>query len=111
QGRAHSLLKPLVLRLLFKPPSTSPTRVHRTSSDISAKTKPHSPIIPPAVLENNTPTLINLPPPPSDTPTDQGPGTPNSGTTSLSALSVVAVKDGHQGHILSHGHGHGHHHP
>jgi hypothetical protein len=59
----------------------------------------------------NTPTLINLPPPPSDTPTDQGPGTPNSGTTSLSALSVVAVKDGHQGHILSHGHGHGHHHP
>src|SRR5277367_5860014 len=59
----------------------------------------------------NTPTLINLPPPPSDTPTDQGPGTPNSGTTSLSALSVVAVKDGHQGHTLSHGHGHGHHHP
>lgn len=59
----------------------------------------------------NTPTLINLPPPPSDTPTDQGPGTPNSGTTSLSALSVVAVKDGHQGHTLSHSHGHGHHHP
>jgi hypothetical protein len=59
----------------------------------------------------NTPTLINLPPPPSDTPTDQGPGTPNSGTTSLSALSVVAVKDGHQGHTLSHGHGHGHHNP
>jgi hypothetical protein len=59
----------------------------------------------------NTPTLINLPPPPSDTPTDQGPGTPNSGTTSLSALSVVAVKDGHQGHTLSHHHGHGHHNP
>jgi hypothetical protein len=67
--------------------------------------------IPHTILEMNTPTLINLPPPPSDTPTDQGPGTPNSGTTSLSALSVVAVKDGHQGHILSHGHGHGHHHP
>ncbi len=54
----------------------------------------------------NTPTLINLPPPPSETPTDLGPGTPNSGTTSLSALSVVAVKDGHQGHATHHGHNH-----
>ncbi|QKX64071.1 uncharacterized protein TRUGW13939_11244 [Talaromyces rugulosus] len=47
-----------------------------------------------------TPTLINLPPPPSDpvTPSDMGPGTPNSGTTSLSALSTTAIKDGHQGH-------------
>ena len=54
----------------------------------------------------NTPTLINLPPPPSETPTDLGPGTPNSGTTSLSALSVVAVKDGHQGHTTHHGHNH-----
>lgn len=54
----------------------------------------------------NTPTLINLPPPPSDTPTNLGPGTPNSDTTSLSALSVVAVKDGHQGHTTRHGHHH-----
>lgn len=48
----------------------------------------------------STPTLINLPPPPSDpvTPSDMGPGTPNSGTTSLSALSTTAIKDGHQGH-------------
>ncbi|KAK2812268.1 hypothetical protein FQN50_001626 [Emmonsiellopsis sp. PD_5] len=58
-----------------------------------------------------TPTLIDLPPPPSDpvTPSDMGPylqliplmkssGTPNSGTTSLSALSTTAIKDGHQGH-------------
>ncbi|PGG99503.1 hypothetical protein AJ79_08505 [Helicocarpus griseus UAMH5409] len=47
-----------------------------------------------------TPTLIDLPPPPSDpvTPSDMGPGTPNSGTTSLSAVSTTAIKDGHQGH-------------
>lgn len=37
------------------------------------------------------------------TPNEQGPGTPNSGTTSLSALSVVAIKDGAAGH-------HPHHH-
>jgi len=37
-------------------------------------------------------------------------GTPNSGTTSLSALSTTAIKDGHQGHTLPHGHHH-HHHP
>lgn len=51
-----------------------------------------------------TPTLINLPPPPSnpETPSDMGPGTPNSGTTSLSALSTVAIKDGHRGHVSSH---------
>jgi hypothetical protein len=30
-------------------------------------------------------------------------GTPNSGTTSLSALSTTAIKDGHQGHALAHG--------
>ncbi|KAL8831357.1 MAG: hypothetical protein Q9191_000913 [Dirinaria sp. TL-2023a] len=56
----------------------------------------------------STPTLINLPPPPSDpiTPSDMGPGTPNSGTTSLSALSTTAIKDGHQGHGASHGHMH-----
>ncbi|KAJ5110800.1 hypothetical protein N7532_001335 [Penicillium argentinense] len=48
-----------------------------------------------------TPTLINLPPPPSDpvTPSDMGPGTPNSG---LSALSTTAIKDGHQGHPFPH---------
>ncbi|KAL2793321.1 hypothetical protein BJX66DRAFT_306273 [Aspergillus keveii] len=57
-----------------------------------------------------TPTLINLPPPPSDpvTPSDLGPGTPNSTTTSLSALSTTAIKDGHQGQPLGHGH-HAHH--
>ncbi|KAJ5114645.1 hypothetical protein NUU61_000404 [Penicillium alfredii] len=52
-----------------------------------------------------TPTLINLPPPPSEsvTPSDMGPGTPNSGTTSLSALSTTAIKDGHQGQPFPHG--------
>ncbi|KAJ5613517.1 hypothetical protein N7528_007171 [Penicillium herquei] len=66
-----------------------------------------------------TPTLINLPPPPSDPVTpDMGPiwmtdrgrgglvvgrGTPNSGTTSLSALSTTAIKDGHQGQPFPHG--------
>ncbi|KAI9870841.1 MAG: hypothetical protein M1830_003724 [Pleopsidium flavum] len=56
----------------------------------------------------SAPTLINLPPPPSDpvTPSDMGPGTPNSGTTSLSALSTTAIKDGHQGHAFPHGHTH-----
>ncbi|KAI9885914.1 MAG: hypothetical protein M1823_002287 [Watsoniomyces obsoletus] len=51
-----------------------------------------------------TPTLINLPPPPSnpETPSDMGPGTPNSGTTSLSALSTTAIKDGHRGHAAGH---------
>ncbi|KAL4866635.1 hypothetical protein BDV12DRAFT_172585 [Aspergillus spectabilis] len=51
-----------------------------------------------------TPTLINLPPPPSDpvTPSDMGPGTPNSGTTSFSGLSTTAIKDGHQGQPLAH---------
>ncbi|KAI9891622.1 MAG: hypothetical protein M1814_002556 [Vezdaea aestivalis] len=33
-----------------------------------------------------------------------GPGTPNSGTTSLSALSTTAIKDGQQGHALPHHH-------
>ncbi|KAL4930236.1 uncharacterized protein BDV17DRAFT_259265 [Aspergillus undulatus] len=53
----------------------------------------------------STPTLINLPPPPSDpvTPSEMGPGTPNSTTTSLSALSTTAIKDGHQGQPLPHG--------
>ncbi|OJJ84163.1 uncharacterized protein ASPGLDRAFT_46980 [Aspergillus glaucus CBS 516.65] len=59
----------------------------------------------------STPTLINLPPPPpsgSVTPSDMGPGTPNSGTTSLSTLSTTAIKDGHQGHPHPHGR-HAHH--
>ncbi|KAL4937845.1 hypothetical protein BDV06DRAFT_65516 [Aspergillus oleicola] len=53
----------------------------------------------------STPTLINLPPPPSEpvTPSEMGPGTPNSTTTSLSALSTTAIKDGHQGAPLPHG--------
>ncbi|EHL00875.1 hypothetical protein M7I_3268 [Glarea lozoyensis 74030] len=44
------------------------------------------------------PTLINMPEPPSnpETPTEM-PGTPNSTTTSLSALSTTAIKDGHRG--------------
>ncbi|RAK76738.1 uncharacterized protein BO72DRAFT_128585 [Aspergillus fijiensis CBS 313.89] len=59
-----------------------------------------------------TPTLINLPPPPSDpvTPSEMGPGTPNSGTTSLSALSTTAIKDGHQGQPHPYGR-HAHHSP
>ncbi|KAF2177931.1 hypothetical protein K469DRAFT_719411 [Zopfia rhizophila CBS 207.26] len=53
----------------------------------------------------NPPTLINLPPPPSDpvTPSDV-PGTPNSTTTSMSELSTVAIKDGHRGHFPHHHH-------
>ncbi|KAF2000314.1 hypothetical protein P154DRAFT_434971 [Amniculicola lignicola CBS 123094] len=51
----------------------------------------------------NPPTLINLPPPPSDpvTPLD-APGTPNSAMTSMSELSTVAIKDGHRGHFPHH---------
>ncbi|KAF2868955.1 hypothetical protein BDV95DRAFT_577999 [Massariosphaeria phaeospora] len=51
------------------------------------------------------PTLINLPPPPSDpaTPND-APGTPNSATTTMSELSTVAIKDGHRGHFPHHQH-------
>ncbi|EGY19536.1 hypothetical protein VD0002_g8098 [Verticillium dahliae] len=50
------------------------------------------------------PTLINLPPPGSnpDTPSEM-PGTPTSTTTSMSALSTTAIKDGQRGH-LPHGH-------
>ncbi|KAG0647267.1 hypothetical protein D0Z07_7245 [Hyphodiscus hymeniophilus] len=57
-----------------------------------------------------TPTLIDMPDPPSnpDTPTE-APGTPNSTTTSLSALSTTAIKDGHRGSVLPHT-GHSHHH-
>ncbi|EAU31062.1 conserved hypothetical protein [Aspergillus terreus NIH2624] len=39
-----------------------------------------------------------------------GPGTPNSGTTSLSALSTTAIKDGHTGQPLPHSR-HSHHSP
>ncbi|RDL31868.1 Uncharacterized protein BP5553_09270 [Venustampulla echinocandica] len=57
-----------------------------------------------------TPTLIGMPEPPSnpDTPTE-APGTPNSTTTSLSALSTTAIKDGHRGTSFPHS-GAGHHH-
>ncbi|KAH7146392.1 hypothetical protein EDB81DRAFT_759665 [Dactylonectria macrodidyma] len=57
------------------------------------------------------PTFINLPPPSSrpDTPSEM-PGTPTSTTTSLSALSTTAIKDGHRGHFppgsFSRGHQH-----
>ncbi|KAF2278316.1 uncharacterized protein EI97DRAFT_431562 [Westerdykella ornata] len=51
----------------------------------------------------NRPTLINLPPPPSDPATpSEAPGTPNSTTTSMSELSTVAIKDGHRGHFPHH---------
>jgi len=55
----------------------------------------------------NTPTLIDMPEPPSpaDTPTE-APGTPNSTTTSLSTLSTTAIKDGHRGNALPYGHHH-----
>ncbi|OQO08029.1 hypothetical protein B0A48_06822 [Cryoendolithus antarcticus] len=56
----------------------------------------------------NAPTLINLPPPPSDpvTPSEvpSRSGTPNSTTTSMSELSTVAIKDGHRGHLPHHHH-------
>ncbi|OLN90006.1 hypothetical protein CCHL11_07227 [Colletotrichum chlorophyti] len=57
------------------------------------------------------PTFINLPPPTSnpDTPSEM-PGTPTSTTTSLSALSTTAIKDGHRGHLpqgfVGRGHAH-----
>ncbi|KZZ94666.1 hypothetical protein AAP_01966 [Ascosphaera apis ARSEF 7405] len=45
------------------------------------------------------PTFIEIPAPPSGTvtPSDMGPSTPNSTTTSLSGLSTIAMKDGHRG--------------
>lgn len=50
--------------------------------------------------------IINLPPPrPDDTATPSDiPGTPNSGTTTMSELSTVAIKDGHRGHLPHHHH-------
>ncbi|KAL5120357.1 hypothetical protein ACEQ8H_001647 [Pleosporales sp. CAS-2024a] len=54
-------------------------------------------------MTTNAPTLINLPPPPSDTDTPgEAPGTPNSTTTTMSELSTVAIKDGHRGHFPNH---------
>ncbi|KIW00920.1 uncharacterized protein PV09_07663 [Verruconis gallopava] len=50
--------------------------------------------------------IINLPPPRPEeaaTPSDL-PGTPNSGTTTMSELSTVAIKDGHRGHLPHHHH-------
>ncbi|KAI1136405.1 hypothetical protein F5Y05DRAFT_107705 [Hypoxylon sp. FL0543] len=64
--------------------------------------------------QQTAPTLINIPPPPSnpDTPSDM-PGTPTSATTSLSALSTTAIKDGHRGNAYHVGlggpRGHQHH--
>ncbi|KAF1946481.1 hypothetical protein EJ02DRAFT_367252 [Clathrospora elynae] len=54
-------------------------------------------------MATNAPTLINLPPPPSDPDTPgEAPGTPNSATTTMSELSTVAIKDGHRGHFPHH---------
>ncbi|EKJ70998.1 hypothetical protein NXS19_010446 [Fusarium pseudograminearum] len=63
------------------------------------------------MAQTQTPTFINLPPPGSrpETPSEM-PGTPTSTTTSLSALSTTAIKDGHRGHFpqghFSRGHQH-----
>ncbi|OAA50522.1 hypothetical protein NOR_00972 [Metarhizium rileyi] len=61
--------------------------------------------------QGSHPTLINLPPPGSnpETPSEM-PGTPTSTTTSLSALSTTAIKDGHRGHFASGPLGRGHQH-
>ncbi|RCI11212.1 hypothetical protein L249_7588 [Ophiocordyceps polyrhachis-furcata BCC 54312] len=57
------------------------------------------------------PTLVNIPPPGSnpETPSEM-PGTPTSTTTSLSALSTTAIKDGHRGHFPAGPLGRGHQH-
>ncbi|PHH64471.1 hypothetical protein CDD81_4546 [Ophiocordyceps australis] len=57
------------------------------------------------------PTFINMPPPGSnpDTPSEM-PGTPTSTTTSLSALSTTAIKDGQRGHLSAGPLGRGHQH-
>ncbi|ROT38391.1 hypothetical protein SODALDRAFT_323874 [Sodiomyces alkalinus F11] len=64
------------------------------------------------MAQASQPMFINIPPPGSNpgTPSDM-PGTPTSTTTSLSALSTTAIKDGQRGH-LPHGpssRGHSHH--
>ncbi|KAM0670629.1 hypothetical protein ACQRIT_006819 [Beauveria bassiana] len=57
------------------------------------------------------PAYINIPQPGSnpDTPSEI-PGTPTSATTSLSALSTTAIKDGHRGHLPGGPLGRGHQH-
>ncbi|TQV99332.1 hypothetical protein V2A60_004805 [Cordyceps javanica] len=57
------------------------------------------------------PAYINIPQPGSnpDTPSEI-PGTPTSTTTSLSALSTTAIKDGHRGHLPGGPLGRGHQH-
>ncbi|KAJ4145130.1 hypothetical protein LMH87_003989 [Akanthomyces muscarius] len=57
------------------------------------------------------PAYINIPQPGSnpDTPSEM-PGTPTSTTTSLSALSTTAIKDGHRGHLPGGPLGRGHQH-
>ncbi|EGX91807.1 hypothetical protein CCM_05964 [Cordyceps militaris CM01] len=57
------------------------------------------------------PAYINIPQPGSnpDTPSEI-PGTPTSTTTSLSALSTTAIKDGHRGHLPGVALGRGHQH-
>ncbi|KAF2429624.1 hypothetical protein EJ08DRAFT_650278 [Tothia fuscella] len=53
----------------------------------------------------STPHFIGLPPPRADdVATPELPGTPNSGTTTMSELSTVAIKDGHRGHLQHHHH-------
>lgn len=63
------------------------------------------------MAQTSRPTFINLPPPGSrpETPSDM-PGTPTSTTTSLSALSTTAIKDGHRGHLPNGPFGRGHQH-
>ncbi|KAM3508475.1 hypothetical protein MY11210_006716 [Beauveria gryllotalpidicola] len=57
------------------------------------------------------PAYISIPQPGSnpDTPSEI-PGTPTSATTSLSALSTTAIKDGHRGHLPGGSLGRGHQH-
>ncbi|KAK8222182.1 MAPEG family-domain-containing protein [Phyllosticta paracitricarpa] len=84
---------------------TTPYPLTSISTSISSLSSPPTFSIPIAstAIMSNAPTLINLPPPPSDpvTPSDV-PGTPNSTTTSMSELSTVAIKDGHRGHLPHH---------
>lgn len=53
-----------------------------------------------AMAQASHPTLANLPPPdPNPETPSEIPGTPTSTTTSLSAISTTAIKDGHRGHF------------
>ncbi|RMD41555.1 hypothetical protein DV735_g3569, partial [Chaetothyriales sp. CBS 134920] len=82
----------------FRRPSVGEARNASHAADILADL---------AELQRESANRSVVPPPPSDpaTPNELGPGTPNSATTSMSALSVVAIKDG----ALGHGRGGGHH--